>query len=299
MGIFGKREEKASRVGRLMAVESLGRPMWTPRDYASLAKEGFTRNPIVYRAVRMIAEAAASAPWLLYEGEREVEAHPLLELLKRPNPAQPAATFMESVYGHLLVAGNAYLEVVALDGVPRELFALRPDRMKVVPGPDGWPRGFQYTAGSRTVELVQEGPLPPILHLSLFHPLNDHYGFAPIEAAQTSLDIHNASGAWAKALLDNAARPSGALVYNGEGHLNDEQFERADTGVTGVHSAGRRKQEHRSRLTARGTDRAADTTAGDGGRKLHHQITVLIKGHRGWRHRQRGLGAPARIDVPL
>ena len=243
MGIFGKREEKASRVGRRMAVESLGRPMWTPRDYASLAKEGFTRNPVVYRAVRMIAEAAASAPWLLYEGDREVDAHPLLDLLKCPNPAQPAATFMESVYGHLLVAGNAYLEVVALDGVPRELFALRPDRMKVVPGPDGWPRGFQYTAGSRTVEFVQEGPLPPILHLSLFHPLNDHYGFAPIEAAQTSLDIHNASGAWAKALLDNVARPSGALVYSGEGHLNDEQFERLkrelEDGYAGARNAGR------------------------------------------------------------
>lgn len=243
MGIFGKREEKASRVGRLMTLEGLGRPVWTPRDYASLAREGYSKNPVVYRAVRMIAEAAASAPWLLYDGEREVETHPLLSLLARPNPAQSGASLMESVYGHLMVAGNAYLEVVTIDGVPRELFALRPDRMKVVPGADGWPRAFQYTAGARTVEFVQEGDVPPILHLSLFHPLNDHYGFAPIEAAQTSLDIHNASGAWAKALLDNAARPSGALVYTGEGHLNDEQFERLkaelEDGYAGARNAGR------------------------------------------------------------
>jgi len=243
MGIFGKREEKASQVGRLMAVEGLGRPVWTPRDYGSLAREGYSRNPIVYRAVRMIAEAAASAPWLLYDGERELDAHPLLALLRRPNPAQSGAVLMESVYGHLMVAGNAYLEVVAIDGTPRELFALRPDRMKVVPGPDGWPQAFQYTAGARTVEFVQEGDVPPILHLSLFHPSNDHYGFAPIEAAQTSLDIHNASGAWTKALLDNAARPSGALVYTGDGNLNDEQFARLkaelEDGYAGARNAGR------------------------------------------------------------
>ncbi|MEM8664095.1 MAG: phage portal protein [Pseudomonadota bacterium] len=243
MGIFGKREEKASRVGRLMSVESLGRPMWTPRDYASLAKEGFAKNPIVYRAVRMISEAAASAPWLLYDAAHEVEGHPLLSLLTRPNPAQSGRALMETVYGHLMVAGNAYLEVVAIDEVPRELHALRPDRMKVVPGADGWPAAFHYTAGARTVEFVQDGQTPPILHMSLFHPLNDHYGFAPIEAAQTSLDIHNASGAWSKALLDNAARPSGALVYTGEGNLNDDQFERLkaelEDGYTGARNAGR------------------------------------------------------------
>ncbi|MBJ3774827.1 phage portal protein [Acuticoccus mangrovi] len=243
MGIFGTREQKASRVGRLMTIEPLGRAAWTPRDYASLAREGFAKNAIVYRSVRMIAEAAASAPWLLYDGEQEIERHPLLDLLRRPNPAQSGAALMEVLYGHLLVAGNAYLEVVALDGAPRELFSLRPDRMKVVPGPDGWPQAFEYSAGARTVRFAQEGTPPPILHLSLFHPLDDHYGFAPIEAAQTSLDIHNAAGAWSKALLDNAARPSGALVYTGEGHLSDEQFERLkaelEDGYTGARNAGR------------------------------------------------------------
>ncbi|MEM7695014.1 MAG: phage portal protein [Pseudomonadota bacterium] len=243
MGLFDKKEAKASRVGRLMQLETLGRAAWTPRDYASLAREGFAKNPIVFRCVRMIAEAAASAPWLLYDGDAEVDRHPLLALLARPNPAQSGVALLETLYGHLMVAGNAYLEAVALDGVPRELFALRPDRMTVVPGPDGWPQAFQYKAGSRTVEFLQVGDVPPVLHLSLFHPLNDHYGFAPIEAAQTSLDIHNASGAWSKALLDNAARPSGALVYTGEGNLSDEQFERLkselEDGYTGSRNAGK------------------------------------------------------------
>ena len=68
----------------------------------------------------------------------------------------------------------------------------------------------------------------PILHLTLFNPLDDHYGLSPIEAAATALDLHDAAASWTKALLDNAARPSGALVYAGPNgaNLSDEQIDR-------------------------------------------------------------------------
>jgi HK97 family phage portal protein len=66
----------------------------------------------------------------------------------------------------------------------------------------------------------------------------------PLEAAQTSLDIHNASAQWNKALLDNAARPSGALVYSaGGGTLTEEQFRRLkeelEENFSGAANAGR------------------------------------------------------------
>ena len=51
-------EEKASRAGPVVAWSHAGRPVWTPRDYASLAKEGFAKNPVAYRCVRLVAEAA-------------------------------------------------------------------------------------------------------------------------------------------------------------------------------------------------------------------------------------------------
>jgi HK97 family phage portal protein len=223
-------EAKASRTGAVVALHQAGRPVWTPRNYAALARAGYMRNPVVHRAVRMVAEAAASAPWLLYDGAAELDDHPLLSLLARPNPRQSGAEFCEALYGHLLVSGNAYVEAVVVDGAVRELYALRPDRMSVVPDASGWPSAFEYAANGRVVRFAQEGegPVPPILHVANFHPLDDHYGFPPLEAAQTSLDVHNAASAWNKALLDNAARPSGALVYKGEGgaSLSEEQFER-------------------------------------------------------------------------
>ncbi|WP_350333377.1 phage portal protein [Coralliovum pocilloporae] len=242
-----EREEKASRTGGLIAFQHQGQPVWTPRDYGALAREGYTKNPIVYRCVRMIAEAAASVPWILYQGRDELDEHPILTLLDGPNERQGGAEFLEELYGHVLVAGNAYAEALAVTDGIGELHVLRPDRMKVVPGRDGWPDAYDYTVSGRTVRFRAEegGLVRPILHLTLFHPLNDHYGFAPLEAAQTSLDVHNAAGVWNKALLDNSARPSGALVYAARegGNLTDEQFERLkaelEDGFSGSGNAGR------------------------------------------------------------
>lgn len=239
-----KIEHKASKAGAAIAFYAGGQPLWTPRDYEALAREGFQRNPIVHRAVRLIAEAAACLPLTLMDRSQELTEHPLLTLLARPNPRQSGASLMESLYGHLMVSGNAYLEAVSLDNIPRELYALRPDRMQVVPGRNGWPVFYEYQVGESVVRYSQDVPLPPILHLTLFHPSDDYYGLSPMEAAATSLDIHNAAGAWNKSLLDNAARPSGALIYQGgQGNLSDDQFERLkaelESNYQGVAHAGR------------------------------------------------------------
>jgi HK97 family phage portal protein len=236
-------EAKASRAHAGVALSLLGRPVWTPRDYAALAREGFQRNAVVHRCVRLVAEAAASLPLTLLDRGRAASEHPLLALIARPNPREGGTRFLEGVYGHLMVSGNAYVEGVAVDGVPRELYALRPDRMRVVPGPDGWPMAYDYAVGSETVRFSAHGEeRPPILHLTLFHPTDDHYGLSPMEAAATALDIHNAAGAWNKALLDNAARPSGALVV-GATSLTDAQFDRLkeelEASYQGALNAGR------------------------------------------------------------
>jgi HK97 family phage portal protein len=224
-------ETKASRARGLIALSRPASAVWTPRDYASLARAGFERNVVVYRCVRLVAEAAASAPLAVIDAGRVASAHPLKTLLEKPNPEQSGVELLEQFYGFLQTAGNAYLEQVAIDGAPRELYALRPDRMKARLGPRGWPEGYDYAVGGKTLrfDLGAPGETAPLLHLKLFHPTNDHYGLSPLEAASASVDLHNAALAWNKALLDNAARPSGALVYQGpEGaeNLSDEQFQR-------------------------------------------------------------------------
>ena len=187
-------EAKASRAAQVLAFESGGRARWTPRDYAALAREGYLGNAIVHRAVRLVAENAASCCYLVFEGAQEREAHPFGALLARPNPRQDGTAFLEALVSHLLLAGNAYIEAVALDDEVRELYALRPGRMKAVPGADGWAEAYEYSAGGRSVRFDQlSSPVPPILHLTFFHPLDDHYGLAPLEAAAVAVDTHNAA----------------------------------------------------------------------------------------------------------
>ncbi len=252
--LFSAPAAKASRTAQFVAFESGGRARWTPRDYAALAREAYMGNAVAHRAVKLVAESVASVRYLAYEGDAAREPHPLTALLSRPNPRQEGAAFLEAVCAHLMLAGNAYIEAVTLDDggsqQVRELYALRPDRMRVVPGPDGWPEAYEYAVAGRTLRFAQTSPhsgsfVPPILHLAQFHPLDDHYGLSPLEAAAVAVDIHNAAAKWNKALLDNAARPSGALVYSaGEaGVLSDNQFDRLkrelEEQYQGTRNAGR------------------------------------------------------------
>ena len=224
-------EQKASAAGRVMAWGGAGRVAWSPRDVVSLTKNGFLGNPIGFRAVKLIAEAAAALPLVLQDRERRYEAHPLIDLMRRPNPAQGRAELMEALYGHLLLTGNAYLEAVAGEeaALPVELYVLRSDRMSVVPGADGWPVAYEYAVGGRKHRFDMTGEIPPICHIRSFHPQDDHYGFTPMRAAASAVDVHNAASRWSKALLDNAARPSGAIVYrgsDGNATLTQEQYDR-------------------------------------------------------------------------
>ncbi|WP_394890889.1 phage portal protein [Mesorhizobium sp. AaZ16] len=268
-GNGGALPERKQATG-FVALHAQGEARWTRRDYATLAREGFMRNPVVHRAVRLISETASAVPWLLHEGAAELDDHPLLKLLDRPNQRQAGASFMEALYGHLLIAGNAYVELIEAGGDMRELHLLRPDRVSVATDSAGWPVAIEYREGSakRRVPLGAstgsgpstgsgqaasalrqaqgEGPsASSAAHLTLFHPLDDHYGFPPLEAALIALDTHNAAGRWNKALLDNSARPSGALVYAPKegGNLTDEQFDRLkaelEDGYSGTTRAGR------------------------------------------------------------
>lgn len=219
---------KASAAGISIAAYQVGQPVWTPRRYDRLSEEGYAKNVVAFRCVREIARGAASVPWLLYRRDEELTEHPLLALLRRPNPLAGGAALFEAFFAYYQLAGNSYFEAVrpADRKPPRELHVLRPDRTRVVPGPLGLPQAYEYTADGRSVRWPSD-PLTgasDILHFKDFNPLDDWYGMSPIEAAAYAIDQFNAAGEHNAALLQNGARPSGALVYKGS--LTDDQGRR-------------------------------------------------------------------------
>ncbi|MBC7155320.1 MAG: phage portal protein, partial [Rhodobacteraceae bacterium] len=229
--------------GAVVTFAGGGRVAWSPRDAVSLTRAGFQGNPVGFRAVKLIAEAAAALPLVLQDCDRRYDVHPVLDLIARPNPGQGKAELLEAFFGQLLLTGNGYLEAVAGSGrVPGELHVLRSDRMRVVPGADGWPAAYEYAVGGRTVRFEMGGAVQPVLHVRSFHPQDDHYGFSPMQAAAMAVDVHTSASRWSKALLDNAARPSGAIVYrgaDGQGTMAEDQYQRLISEMESHHQGAR------------------------------------------------------------
>ncbi len=215
--------------------------VWSGRDFGTLSREGYQKNAVVFRCVRLIAEAAASVPVCVRRGEVCEDGDPAERLLTRGHPGASAEDVMEQFYGLLQVSGNGYLEAAMVDGVPVALYALRPDRVKTLCDKSGWPCGYEYEAGGhrRSFRIDTATGRSAVFHAKLFNPLDDGRGHSPLAAAASAVDIHNAGGRWTKALLDNAARPSGALIYKGASgaeRLSDEQFDRLKTELEGAHA---------------------------------------------------------------
>ncbi len=232
-------ETKASATGPVIAWQGSGRVAWSPRDTVSLTKTGFAGNPVGFRAVKLIAEAAAAVPLVVQDRVQRFEEHPLISLMRQPNAMQGRAELFEALYGQILLSGNGYLEAVTDDtDEVRELFVLRSDRMSLVPGSDGWPVAYDYAVGGRKHRFHMTGDQQPICHIKSFHPQDDHYGLSPMQAAASAIDVHNAASRWSKGLLDNAARPSGAIVYKGaegQSQLSADQYDRLQNEMASYH----------------------------------------------------------------
>jgi HK97 family phage portal protein len=213
-----------------------------PRSYEAQVRDAYLGNPVAQRAVRLVAESVAWAPVHALGGGHV----PFREKVRVPLLLSPA--MLDSAASQLLLHGNAYLQIL-LDsaGAPTELFALRPERVKVEPGAGGWPAAYLYKAGEARTRLPALDGLgrPAVVHVRAVNPLDDHYGLGCLAAAAGAVAIHNAATRWNKALLDNAARPSGALVYDtGDGDsLAPDQYERLkaemEAEFAGAANAGR------------------------------------------------------------
>lgn len=240
-------QAKSAMAQGFVAMHTMLDAGWTHASFAALAREGFMRNPIVHRCIRMISEAAAAVPWTVHDGDAALADHPLARVIARPNLSQSRAAFIETVFGNLLLSGNAYVERSDAVGGKVQLHCLRPDRVRFETDARGWPvRCVHDTVdGPRAIRIDDAGDGPQLLHLSLYNPLSEADGFAPLQAALMALDVHNAAARWNKALLDNAARPSGALVYApGDGsNMTPDQYDQLkkelEDGYSGAGNAGR------------------------------------------------------------
>ncbi len=226
-----------------------GSAFWSDRNYEKFANEAYIKNVIAHRSISMIVQAASNVKLRLFSMDmgykKEILKHPILDLFDNPNPADGSKEFLEKIYAHKIISGNAYV-VALLDAKnqPFELYALRPDRVTVNPGKNMLPSSYTYKVDGNCYEYNVDALTGKslILHLKNFHPTSDLYGLSPIEAAAYSIDQHNQAGEWNQALLKNGARPSGAIIVKdnvSDGGLNAEQYAELKSMVDDVFSGPR------------------------------------------------------------
>ena len=233
--IFGERKSVGWLFDMMRAPGTIG------KDYQDQATKGYD-NVYVRRCVETISMACGGIEWDLYRprGKElvEVEQHPLLDLMRRPNPWMGQSAFMQSAVAYLMLDGNSYLWANRPENrkIPIELLTLRPDRMK--PRVErGEVVAYDYTINGSTTPLRKED----VLHLRLFNPLDDVLGLSPIQSAALSILTGNQAKRWNLSLLQNGARPMGAL--SSQGTLTDDQYERLkgefDVKYVGQENAGK------------------------------------------------------------
>ncbi|MCW3798611.1 phage portal protein [Sphingomonas sp. BN140010] len=206
-----------------------------PRSYQGRLAEVFINNPVGQRSVRLVAGTVAALPIDQTEGREQVRA-----LVARPQ-------LLETIASQLLLHGNAYLYCVEGPNGLAELSPLRPEKVSVSVDERGWPAAYVYRAGGRPVRYPARDKLArrQVIHLRALHPGDDQMGLGCMDAAISAASLHNRATRWNKSLLDNGARPSGAMVYEpGDGSsLTADQVgrlrEQIEAHFSGTQNAGR------------------------------------------------------------
>lgn len=229
---------KASQTSSVILSGQYG-TIWPERNYENFANEAYVKNVIAFKAIEEVAKSVATAPWGLYRKDENgnrirVDNHPILDLINRPNPQESFTFLIMKAIAFLLISGNSYFEKIgpltgAKKGIPKELYAHRPDRMRIEANPEtGMIIYYEYEVNGRSVTWDVD-PITgkcDILHLKTFHPTDDWYGLAVTEPAARNIDINNAATEWNKKLIENECRPG--MIYTVVGNLGDKQYERME-----------------------------------------------------------------------
>jgi len=210
----GSVETKQSNV---MVYSNVGVSSHRRDKYENYAEEGYRQNAIVYRCVNEISQGSASVEFKVFDKEVELEEHPLKALLQKPNPVMAGVEFFQCMYSYLMISGNAYLlKISAGNQPPTELYLLRPDRIRITGKDNALPDAYEYIVSGVVKEkyaVDMESGLSDVKHLKIFNPLDDYYGLSPLYSASLDVDQHNLSAKHNVNLLQNGARPSGAVVF--------------------------------------------------------------------------------------
>ncbi len=203
-----------------------GQPQWSIVNAEAYVQEGFEQNAIIYSAIMYKARAACVAPLRAYGGNREEHIKlpdnaPLSALCRQPNEFMAWSEFQMLNTVFLNLIGNSFVYVdnkKRKDGAPTSLYALRPDRVAIVPGPRNTLKGYLYMPEGKS--WVDAFPILPqdMIHVRLPNPGDPleglGWGLSPISPMAWSADVDNAATKFLKLFFEHGAMIPGVLSFD-------------------------------------------------------------------------------------
>lgn len=190
-----------------------------------------------YANINAIAERVADIHFELYKfssGRNEdnvekLDQHEALDLLLRVNDYQTKWDLIYTFVSHMLSMGEAAWYLVGRttpSSLPTEIWALRPDYLKIIPGDlenNEFIKRYEYKIPGKDTVIFEPWE---ILFFRSPHPTNAYRGYGVIEAAATDIDIDLYANRYNKNFFGNFARPDGVLMT--EQALSPEVAERVE-----------------------------------------------------------------------
>jgi HK97 family phage portal protein len=199
------------------------------------AANSYTKNPIAFRAVNIIAHTLSAIPLIVMKNSNKkrykVLNTQLSNLIDRPNPYTSRIDFIEMIVYQLMIHGNAFLlKIHDNENKVCEIYNLNPDNIELLFDNNGNTiNGYRYHKENgrfRDYKIDRITNDCDVLHLKNYNPNDNLYGLSPFKAAENAIEQHNAAMEWNKALLKNGARPSGALIVKNDKNSFLTDFQR-------------------------------------------------------------------------
>lgn len=192
-----------------------------------------------FACIRIISDQIASLPLGVFElrddgSEVRNWDHPLARLLdSQPNPECSAPDFRQAAQGHLLLNGNAYIEIVYNNGgSPAALYLRSPFR--TMPWRDMKTGELVYKTTDTMDSHERRIPTQNMIHLKGFS-FDGIVGLSPVKVyAKETLGVDLAAQSYAAKFFANDTRPGGYL--KAPGITTDKQRLQSITSWTAAHS---------------------------------------------------------------
>lgn len=221
----GRGLPKSLAGGAIIPTWQVDQEQHPPHDLERFAREGYSKNSLIYSCVREKATSFAGlTPIIVRRDESVIRNHRLLDLLEDPNPDQDGAEFREELKTHLDAAGNAYIEKVRSSADParrrewasypmQELSLIRPDYVTIEPGARGRVSDtYLVTIGGQVRKRI---PRRDLIHLQDVNLTNDFYGLSKIALLVREGSIDLKMSDFELAFFTNAGVPLGLMLVKG------------------------------------------------------------------------------------